>query len=82
MPKLPGEPSPLDAPLVFDFAPRKVSYAGDHRDTWFVSDVHGGVIALAPRGEIVGRFALPFIDRVIEASGTLISTCERRSGPR
>ena len=60
-------------PLLVDFSPHTIRYAGGVEGLWFVSHVHGtGVMALDLDGQLRDRFPCPPVDRVVSVEGQLV----------
>ena len=67
-----------DEPLIVDFAPHTVHYAGSWGALWFVSLLHYPLLlTLDASGAIVGRVAVPDVDRVVGGKVALRSSTPR-----
>jgi hypothetical protein len=65
-------------PLIVDFAPHAVHYAGSWGERWFVSLLqYPLLLTLDAAGAIVGRVAIPDVDRVVGGKVALRSSSPR-----
>ena len=70
---VPARPTDGSPPLIVDFTPHRVSYAGDPGGWWFASALHEPrVVALNNAGQVVERFECPFVDRVISVGDAVL----------
>lgn len=69
-------------PLFADFGSKRVTYAGDSAERWFVClPDERTFLALSRSGEVLDRRTLPAaIDRVVDAGGMLVAVAGGREG--
>ncbi|MCP4448829.1 MAG: PQQ-binding-like beta-propeller repeat protein [Myxococcales bacterium] len=64
---------PIESPLLIDFAPRKIRYAGETQGAWFASYIHeAGLLVLDNDGGVQQQLPCPPVDRVVKVGDRLV----------